>query len=132
MSKQDPIADGITMIRNAQAVSKKTVTVPASTLFLEILRVMHAEGYIESYALEDEAAVKRRVVITLKYFEGKPVIDVIKRMSSPGRRAYCGANDWPKERDGLGTIIVTTSQGVMTAHNAQKLRLGGELLVSVY
>ncbi len=129
MSKQDPIADSITRIRNAQAVSKKTVTMPASKLLIEILRVMNDEGYIAKYSLSE---VKQEVEVTLKYFEGKPVIEKIKRLSSPGRRRYSGTKDLPKEKEGLGIVVITTPQGVMTSHAAEKLGIGGEWLVSVY
>jgi small subunit ribosomal protein S8 len=135
MSKQDPIADALTRIRNAQMVSHKSVTMPASKLLIEILRVAKEEGYIKNYAtsaLDASCEAKQGVVVDLKYFDGKPVIETIKRQSSPGRKQYCRVNNLPKEKEGLGIVIMTTSKGVMTSHAAQKLGIGGEPLVSIY
>lgn len=130
MSKQDPIADALTRIRNAQAVAKKTVTMPSSKPLVEILKVMTDEGYIESYDVAGD--VKKEVTVSLKYFEGKPVIEELSRLSTPGRRRYCACKDLPVKKDGLGIVIVTTPQGVMTTASAKKLGIGGEVLAEVY
>ena len=134
MSKQDPIADALTRIRNAQMVSHKRVSLTASKLLIEILRVIKEEGYIKDYVIEmvGESKTKQIVVVDLKYSEGKPVIETIKRLSSPGRKQYVGANALPKEKGGLGVVVMTTSQGVMTSHAAHMKGIGGEPMVSIY
>ena len=134
MSMQDTIADALTRIRNAQAVGHKKVMIPLSNLLVAVLTVMRDEGYINDFVIEpvDGSDVKKMVVVRLKYDHGKPVIEVLKRLSSPGRKQYVRADSLPKEKEGLGIVIISTSQGVMTTHQAEKLGLGGELLVSIY
>ena len=134
MTMQDPIADALTRIRNAQAVGHKSVSMPASKLLTAILTVLQTEGYIRDFTEEavEGSDVKKMIVVRLKYHEGRPVIDTISRVSTPGRKQYVGARELPKEKEGLGIVIISTSQGVMTTHQAEKLGLGGELLVAIY
>ncbi len=130
MSMQDPISDMLTRIRNAQMVSKKDVLMPASKLKLAVAKVMYAEGYIDGVT-EVTVEGKPTLCITLRYFEGKPVIDSMKRVSRPGLRVYKGKGDLPRVRNGLGTAIVSTPQGVMTDKQARKLGVGGEVMCMI-
>jgi len=93
---------------------------------------MHAEGYVESFEVSKDDSGKAVVTVVLKYFQGKGVFTVIKRLSSPGRRDYFRADESPRSKEGLGVVIVTTSKGVMTSHEAQKLGVGGEKLVELF
>lgn len=129
---QDPIADMLTRIRNAQAVFKSEVLIPLSKLKLSIARVLKEEGYINDYQANSSAEVAQaNLVVELKYFQGKPVIDKIQRVSRPGLRVYCGKEDLPKVQNGLGIAIISTSKGVMTDRKARKLGEGGEVLAFV-
>lgn len=126
MSMQDPIADMFTRIRNAQAAKKVTVTMPASKQKEAIAKVLQAEGYITGYQLE--AGVKPELEITLKYFEGKPVIESIQRVSRPGLRIYKKRNELPTVMGGLGIAVISTSKGLMTDRAARNAGLGGEII----
>lgn len=130
MSMSDPIADMLTRIRNAQMVDKVTVEVPSSKLKIAIAQVLKDEGYIESFKVADEAA-KPRLIIELKYYAGRPVIERIERVSRPGLRVYKGRHDIPNVMNGLGVAIVTTPQGVMTDRKARQVGIGGEVLCFV-
>jgi small subunit ribosomal protein S8 len=130
MSMQDPIADMLTRIRNAQARSKASVTMPASTKKVAIAQVLKDEGYISDFATNDE--VKKELTITLKYFEGKPVIEEISRYSRPGLRAYTSAEKMPSVRGGLGVAIVSTNLGVITDRVARAKGVGGEVICTVF
>lgn len=130
MSMSDPIADMLTRIRNGQAVGKVTVMVPASRQKQAIAKVLKDEGYIADFAMAEEAG-KPALNITLKYFQGKPVIDMIQRVSRPGLRIYKGRDELPKVRGGLGIAIVSTSLGVMTDKAARAAGHGGEVLAYV-
>lgn len=130
MSLQDPIADMLIRIKNAQAVSKKTVAMPRSSIKIAIAKVLEDEGYILSFS-EDELAGNPGMTIELKYFEGRPVISRLERVSRSSLRVYQSKNDLPIVDNGLGVAIVSTSQGVMTAQNARKIGLGGEVLCIV-
>ncbi len=130
MSMQDPIADMLTRIRNAQQVGKTSVTMPSSKLKKSIAEVLVSEGYAVSYAVED--GVKPELTIELKYFEGKPVIAELDRVSRPGLRAYAGKDELPEVRGGLGIAIVSTSKGVMTDRAARSAGVGGEVLCTVF
>jgi len=130
MSMQDPISDMLTRIRNAQARSKATVSMPSSTKKVAIAEVLKAEGYISDFATNDE--VKKELTITLKYFEGKPVIEEISRYSRPGLRAYASASDMPSVRGGLGVAIVSTNLGVITDRVARSKGVGGEVICTVF
>lgn len=130
MSMQDPLADMLTRIRNAQMVGKTTVAMPSSKLKVSVAKVLESEGYISAVSVDD--AVKPTLTLTLKYFEGKPVIAEIQRASRPGLRTYTSAVNLPSVRSGLGVAIVTTSQGVMTDRAARTAGIGGEVLCTVF
>lgn len=125
----DPIADMLTRIRNAQAASKFDVTMPSSKLKIAIAKVLLDEGYITEYSADSE--VKPTLTVTLKYYEGRPVIDNIKRVSRPGLRIYKNKDELPKILNGLGVAIVSTSAGVMTDRQARDSGRGGEILCTV-
>jgi len=131
MSMSDPIADMLTRIRNAQMVEKKEVNIPASNLKSAIASVMQQEGYIESFSVDGEKAAKT-LKIKLKYFENKPVIDTLKRVSKPSLRVYAASTEMPNVMNGLGIVIVSTPKGVMTGQSATAQNVGGEVLCSVY
>lgn len=131
MSMTDPVADMLTRIRNAQAASKKTVTMPASKLKLSIASVLKDEGYITDYAQVERDSNKADISLELKYFEGRPVIEQIDRISKPGLRIYKSKDELPEVLGGLGIAIISTSGGVMTDRQARKLGMGGEILCVV-
>ena len=130
MSMTDPIADMLTRIRNAQAVSKTEVTMPSSKMKAAIAKVLKDEGYVTDYSVAEHDN-KAALTITLKYYEGKPVIDSISRYSRPGLRAYRGKADLPKVMGGYGIAIVSTSAGVMTDRAARAAGHGGEVICFV-
>ena len=130
MSMTDPIADMLTRIRNAQQANKVDVKMPSSKVKISIAEVLKEEGYITAYNVTDEAG-KPQLTITLKYFEGKPVIESISRVSRPGLRVYRSATQLPKVIGGLGVAIVSTSKGVMADRKARALGQGGEVLCAV-
>lgn len=130
MSMSDPIADMLTRIRNALQRSQREVRLPASKLKLAIADLLKQEGYINDFRADDEAG-KAILVIELKYFEGRPVIDAMRRISRPGLRNYRSADSLPRIMGGLGIAIVSTSRGLMTDKAARKQGLGGEVLCSV-
>lgn len=130
MSMSDPIADMLTRIRNAQATRKVTVEMPNSKVKLGIAQVLKDEGFITDFKA-GESDGKPTLEVTLKYFEGHGVIDMIKRGSRPGLRTYRGKDDLPKVYDGLGITIVSTSKGIMTDAQARALGQGGEILAFV-
>jgi small subunit ribosomal protein S8 len=126
---QDPIADMFTRIRNGQAANKVAVSMPSSKMKVALAQLLKDEGYIADYASTTE--VKPVLNITLKYFENKPVIDVIKRVSRPGLRIYKGNNELPKVMGGLGVAVVSTSQGLMSDRAARVAGIGGEVICFV-
>ncbi|MBC6906604.1 30S ribosomal protein S8 [Saccharophagus sp. K07] len=130
MSMQDPLADMLTRIRNAQLVGKTSVVMPSSRLKKNVAQVLKNEGYISDFSVSDSA--KPELTIELKYFEGKPVIAQLDRVSRPGLRAYVSKNDLPSVRGGLGIAIVSTSKGVMTDRAARAAGVGGEVLCTVF
>ena len=130
MSMQDPIADMLTRIRNAQAVGDQFVGMPSSQLKMAILEVLKKEGYIEAYEMLT-AEGKRDINVTLKYYQGRPVIEKIKRISRPGLRIYKRSTELPTVLAGMGIAIVSTSKGVMTERSARAQKLGGEVLCTV-
>ena len=130
MSMTDPIADMLTRIRNAQQANKVDVSMPSSKVKANIAKVLEEEGYITAFNVT-EADSKATLTITLKYFEGKPVISEINRVSRPGLRVYKSANDLPRIIGGLGVAIVSTSKGVMADRKARALGQGGEVLCAV-
>jgi small subunit ribosomal protein S8 len=120
----------LTRIRNAQMANHETVVVPGSKLKKALLDVLSAEGYINGYEVKDNGG-KPELVINLKYYQGKPVIAEVKRVSRPGLRVYKKKDELPKVMGGLGIAIVSTSKGVMTDHQARKAGLGGEVVCTV-
>jgi small subunit ribosomal protein S8 len=127
----DPLGDMLTRIRNAQLRGKSTVRTPASKLRTRVLEVLQDEGYIRGFA-PVEGAPHPEIEISLKYYEGIPVIREVKRVSKPGRRVYSGVSDIPQVRQGLGVSIVSTSKGVMSDANARAAKIGGEVLCTVF
>ncbi|MBT3195634.1 MAG: 30S ribosomal protein S8 [Candidatus Ruthia sp.] len=130
MSMSDPIADMLTRIRNAHMVDKKEVNIPASNLKSAIASVMQQEGYIESFSVDGEAATKT-LTLKLKYYDDKPVIESLQRISKPSLRVYVKSTEMPSVMNGLGIVIVSTPKGVMTGQNAAAENVGGEVLCSV-
>ena len=130
MSMSDPIADLLTRIRNAQMVSKATVTVPASKVKAAIVQVLKDEGYIDGFEVKTEEG-KSVLEIALKYYAGRPVIERIERVSRPGLRVYKSSKTLPQVMNGLGVAIVTTPKGVMTDRKARASGVGGEVLCYV-
>lgn len=130
MSMQDPIADMLTRIRNAQAVREKEVLIPCSTVKEAILKVLQEEGYIKSFqTLTTEG--KKNIKVELKYYQGNPVIDKIKRVSRPGLRIYRRSDQLPTILGGMGIAIVSTPSGVMTEKTARAKKVGGEIICTV-
>lgn len=127
MSMTDPIADMLTRLRNAQAAAKAEVSMPSSKLKQAIAEALKSEGYIRDFMIA-ETEGKPKLTIQLKYYQGKPVIDMIKRVSRPGLRIYRGKNDLPKVRSGLGVAIVSTPRGIMSDRAARAAGQGGEVL----
>ncbi|HHW1581779.1 TPA: 30S ribosomal protein S8 [Pseudomonas aeruginosa] len=130
MSMQDPLADMLTRIRNAQMAEKTVVSMPSSKLKAVVAKVLKDEGYIADFQISSE--VKPQLSIELKYFEGKPVIEEVKRISRPGLRQYKSVEQLPKVRGGLGVSIVSTNKGVMTDRAARAAGVGGEVLCTVF
>ena len=128
----DPIGDMLTRIRNAQMRGKSTVSTPDSKLRAWVLDVLADEGYIRGYEKTTSTDGHGAIEISLKYFDGVPVIRELKRVSKPGRRVYLGVKDIPQVRQGLGVSIVSTPQGVMSDANARAKNVGGEVLCTVF
>ena len=129
MSMQDPLADMLTRIRNNLARAKATVSMPSSKLKVAVAEILQQEGYISKYIVEGD--VKKTLTIELKYFEGKPVIEMIKRFSRPSVRRYRSKSELPTVIGGLGVSIISTSKGVMTDKSARAQGIGGEVLCVV-
>ena len=127
MSMSDPIADLLTRIRNAQMAKLPNIVCPSSKSKVAICRVLQDEGYIARFSVSEAV-----LTVDLKYYEGRPVIEEIKRESRPGLRLYRGKADLPKNRGGLGIAIVSTHQGLMTDKQARAAGLGGEVLCTVF
>ena len=130
MSMTDPIADLLTRIRNAQLARKTEVSVSSSKLKTALVKVLKDEGYVGDFRTASEGA-KHTLTIELKYFDGRPVIDRLERVSRPGLRIYRGKTELPKIQGGLGTAIVSTPKGVMTDKQARAIGQGGEVLCIV-
>ena len=128
----DPIGDMLTRIRNAQMRGTSVVQTPASKLRAWVLDVLADEGYIRGYEKTTGRDGHPALDISLKYYEGVPVIREVKRVSKPGRRVYMGAGELPSVRQGLGVAIVSTPQGVMSDANARAGNVGGEVLCTVF
>jgi len=130
MSMSDPIADMLTRIRNGQKARKVSVSMPASTAKLAVANVLKDEGYIGNFETSGEGASKS-LSVELRYFEGKAVIENVKRISKPGLRVYRGKDELPKVLGGLGIAIVSTSAGVMSDRQARARGVGGEVICIV-
>ncbi len=130
MSMQDPLADMLTRIRNAQMAGIEQISMNVSKTKAEIAKVLRDEGFVESFEVDGE--VKKTLIIELKYIEGKPVIEHLQRESRPGLRQYRGKDDIPRLNGGLGVYILSTNKGVMTDRAARSAGVGGEILCSVF
>jgi small subunit ribosomal protein S8 len=130
MSMQDPLADMITRIRNAQLAQLPRTGMPSSKIKVSVAEVLKSEGYIVDYSIS--ASAKPELTIELKYYQGKSVIDTIKRVSRPGLRNYRGKDELPNVANSLGVAIVSTSKGVMTDRAARRANIGGEILCTVF
>ncbi|MEL7258439.1 MAG: 30S ribosomal protein S8 [Pseudomonadota bacterium] len=128
----DPLGDMLTRIRNAGMRGKSTVMVPASKMRTRVLDVLADEGYIRGFENATGKDGHPAIEVSLKYFEGAPVIREMKRVSKPGRRVYMSVGDIPQVRQGLGVSIVSTSKGVMSDANARAANVGGEVLCTVF
>ena len=124
MSMSDPIADMLTRIRNGQSAAKADVAMPASNMKQSIAQVLKDEGYIKDFSVSQDA--KPQLTVSLKYYDGKPVIEKIQRMSRPGLRVYKNTAEIPKVLNGLGIVVVSTSKGMMTDRAARAAGIGGE------
>lgn len=130
MSMQDPLADMLTRVRNGQMAGKPSVQMPSSKVKVAVAKVLVEEGYVASYKVEGDTLPV--LTVELKYFEGRPVIAELARVSRPGLRAYKAKDDLPSVRAGLGVAIVSTSKGVMTDRAARQAGIGGEVLCTVF
>jgi small subunit ribosomal protein S8 len=131
MSMQDPLSDMLTHIRNAGSASLTETAMPTSKFKKAVAEVLKEEGYIKNYT-EKGKGVEKELVIQVKYYKRKPVIEGIKRVSKPSCRIYCGGKEIPKVRNGLGTVILSTPQGVISGTKAKNLNVGGEILCYVW
>jgi len=131
MSMSDPIADMLTRIRNGQQAKKVSVSMPAAKVKSAIAQVLQDEGYIDRFETADSEAGKPTLTVTLKYFDGRPVIEKIHRVSRPGLRRYSGSEGIPEVLGGLGIAVVSTSRGLMTGRQAQAQGVGGEVICTV-
>ena len=132
MTFTDPIGDMFTRIRNGQLRSLNYIEIPSSNFRKNILEILKNEGYIKDYYIDKKEKNKISLKITLKYFEGDPVIKEIKRISKPGRRVYSRASSIPKVMNGLGLAILSTPKGVMSDTEARKNNVGGEIICRVF
>ncbi|HOQ67160.1 MAG TPA: 30S ribosomal protein S8 [Candidatus Atribacteria bacterium] len=133
MAHTDPIADMLTRIRNALKAGENTVKVPASRSKIEIARILKEEGYITDYKVLTQEGNKRDLIMELKYGPRRErVINGLKRISKPGLRVYAGKNEIPVLLGGMGTVVVSTSQGIMTGREAKKLGIGGEVICYIW
>ena len=132
MTMQDPMADMLTRIRNAQRAMIVDIAMPSSSAKVAVAKVLKEEGYIEDYAVKNQEDGKSELNIVLRYHDSRPVIEEIKTISRPGLRQYKRKDDIPRIRNGLGIVILSTNKGVMTGRDAQAAGLGGELLCSVF
>jgi len=130
MSMSDPIADMLTRIRNGQLAGHVKVSMPSSKLKASLAKVLADEGYIASFDVKDVDG-KSELSVDLKYFQGKPVIETLKRVSRPGLRVYKNKDELPKVIGGLGVAVVSTSKGIMSDRDARKLGVGGEIICFV-
>lgn len=132
MTLMDPIGDMFTRIRNGQMRLLSKVEIPSSNFRLKILEVLKIEGFINNYHIEKKENNKISLIVSLKYYEGTPVIQEIKRISKPGRRVYSRATSIPRIQNGLGLAIISTTKGVMSDIDARKNNIGGEVICKVF
>ena len=132
MSMSDTLGDMLTRIRNGQSANKSVVDAPASRFRGNVLDVLKREGYIRNFSQVEKRPGINEFKIELKYYDGKPVISEIKRVSTPGRRIYSSINDLPKTYNGLGISILSTPMGVMSDNEARAAKVGGEVLCQVF
>lgn len=132
MSLNDPLGDMLTRIRNGQMARKPVVSVPHSKHRCAVLDVFKDEGYIRGYKVVEAGTNKKEIEVELKYNEGQPVIQEVKRVSTPGRRTYTKIGDLGSVRNGLGISVVSTPKGVMADHKARAANVGGEVLCQVF
>jgi small subunit ribosomal protein S8 len=132
MSLTDPLGDMLTRIRNAQMRGRSSVTTPGSKLRASVLDVLQEEGFIRGYAVVEKVGQSAEIEIALKYYDGKPVIRQIKRISKPGRRVYSAVSELPRVQNGLGISILSTPKGVMSDATARDQNVGGEILCEVF
>ena len=131
MSMQDPIADMLTRLRNAGAAGLKKIEMPSSKEKAAIAAVLKEEGYISDFAVLEDGA-KRILSVTVKYYQGAPVIEGIQRVSKPSCRVHCTCKDIPKVRGGLGSVVLSTPQGILSGRKAKEANCGGEVLLYVW
>ena len=131
MSMQDPIADMLTRLRNAGAAGLKKIEMPSSKEKAAIAAVLKEEGYISDFAVLEDGA-KRILSVTVKYYQGAPVIEGIQRVSKPSCRIHCTCKDIPKVRGGLGTVVLSTPNGILSGRKAKEANCGGEVLLYVW
>ena len=131
MSMQDPIADMLTRLRNAGAAGLKKIEMPSSKEKAAIAAVLKEEGYISDFAVLEDGA-KRILSVTVKYYQGAPVIEGIQRVSKPSCRIHCTCKDIPKVRGGLGTVVLSTPNGILSGRKAKAANVGGEVLLYVW
>ena len=132
MTMTDPLGDMLTRIRNGQTAKKDSVLTPASHLRASVLDVLQREGYIRGYSREDNGGPAPSIRVELKYFEGRPAIQHLSRVSKPGRRVYAGVAELPRVKNGLGITIVSTPRGVLSDAEARTENVGGEILCQVF
>ena len=130
MSMQDPISDMLTRLRNGYMSKQKEVVIPCSKLKVAIARVLEQEGYIKGFRVNGE--VKKSLIVEMKYFNRRSVVEGIERVSKPSCRLYCGCKDIPKVKDGLGLAILSTPKGILSGADAEKQNVGGEILCYVW
>jgi small subunit ribosomal protein S8 len=131
MSMQDPISDMLTRIRNAGMASLPETSMPTSKMKASLANVLKEEGYIKSFTEKGEG-VEKELVVEVKYYKNTPVIEGIKRVSKPSCRIYCGSQEVPRVRNGLGTVILSTPKGLISGKKARELNIGGEILCYVW
>ncbi len=130
MSMQDPISDMLTRLRNGCMSNQKSVSMPSSKMKTAIAEVLKQEGYIDDYSVEGE--IKKVLTISIKYFKRQSVIEGLERVSKPSCRLYCGSQNVPRVKDGMGISVLSTSKGIMSGKDAEKQNVGGEILCYVW
>lgn len=132
MTTQDPLSDMIARVKNASRMGHEDVTLPSSNLKESVAEVLVEEGYISGYEVEELPGNKKELAIELRFTEGEPVIDGMEKVSKPSRRVYVSREEIPQVLDGLGTAVLSTSNGLMTGKDAREDNVGGELLFKVW